>query len=287
MIPTTITPAHFAALLGHLPHLVHIGGILARSLRVLPSHGITLKPSLETLLLDDESLLNYFAIPTLKHLGVWPRNSVPVVAFLSRSQCHLTSLSLGIYEDTFSTTVLSCLSALPELDTLQLILIDPTRRPGSFNGALWCQVLLRAELVPQLRNLIISGKAHTPPYAEWASLLEIRRAAIVHAELHMWHQHPHGRRRTQLLPLHIQARLAALTEGGMTFRITTPGYAWPLDAEDADPVGDFGVYMCFVSSQRIPWALGLIISVRHRSFWVACNARAFILTVLTLLRLFI
>ncbi|KAJ7769754.1 hypothetical protein B0H14DRAFT_2967601 [Mycena olivaceomarginata] len=53
------------------------------------------------------------------------------------------------------------------------------------------------------------------------------------------------------------------------------------------PVGDFGVYMCFVSSQRIPWALRLIISVIHRFFWVAYNAHAFILTVLTLLRFFI
>jgi hypothetical protein len=183
--------------------------------------------------------------------------------------------------------VLSYLSALPELDTLQLILIDPTRRPGSFNGGLWCQVLLRAELVPQLRNLIISGKAHIPPYAEWTSLLEIRRAALVHAEMHMWHRHPHGRRRTLPPPPPIQARLSALTEGGMTVRITTPGYTWPLDAEDADPVGDFGMYMCFVSSQRIPWTLRLIISVRHRSFWVAYNAHPFIFTVLTLLRLFI
>ncbi|KAJ7321848.1 hypothetical protein DFH08DRAFT_818225 [Mycena albidolilacea] len=192
-MPTTITPAHFAALLDHLPHLVHLSGILARSLRVPSSHGIALKPSLETLLLDDnKSLLNYFAIPTLKHLGVWPRNSVPVVVFLSRSQCHLTSLSLGIYEDTFATTA------------------------GEFQWR-----------VPQLRNLIISGKAHIPPYAEWTSLLEIRRAALVHAELHMWHRHPHGRRRTLPPPPQIQARLAALAEGGMTVRITTPGYTWP------------------------------------------------------------
>jgi hypothetical protein len=57
-------------------------------------------------------------------------------------------------------------------------------------------VLLHADLVPQLRNLIIRGKVRIPPYAEWASLLEIRRAALVHAELHMWHRHPHVPRRT-------------------------------------------------------------------------------------------
>ncbi|KAJ7815415.1 hypothetical protein B0H14DRAFT_3476167 [Mycena olivaceomarginata] len=236
MMPATITPVHFAALLGHFPHLVHLGGILARSLRVLPSHGITLKPSLETLLLDNESLLNYFAIPTLKHLGVWPTDmySAPVVAFLSRSQCHLTSLSLGLYENTYTTTVVSCLSALPELRILRLLLTDETRQPGSFNGALWCQVLLRAALVPQLRTLLISGKARIPPYAEWAALLESRRATLVHAELHMWHRHPHVRRRTPPPPRRIEARLAALVEGGMTVRITTPGYTWPWDAEDVD-----------------------------------------------------
>jgi hypothetical protein len=105
---------------------------------MLPLHGITLKPSLETLLLDRESLLNYIAIPTLKHLAVWSRDSAPVVTFLSRPQCHPTNLSLGLYENTFTTTMVSCLSTLPELDTLQLILTDETRQPGSFNDGLCC-----------------------------------------------------------------------------------------------------------------------------------------------------
>jgi hypothetical protein len=177
--------------------------------------------------------------------------------------------------------VVSCLSALPELCTLRLLLTDETRQPGSFNGALWCQVLLRAALVPQLRTLLISGKARIPPYAEWAALLENRRAALVHAELHMWHRHPHVRRRTPPPPRRIEARLAALVEGGMTVRITTPGYTWPWDAEDVDHF-DFG--RCFVSLRQIPsWALELIISARHRSFWVAYNAHAVILAVLNLL----
>jgi hypothetical protein len=128
----------------------------------LPLHGFGLQSSFETLLPDDESLLNYFTIPMLTSLGVWPRGSAAV---------------------------------LPELYTLQLILADEMRRPESFDGGLWCQVLRHAELVPQLCTLIISSKARIPPYAERVALLEMRQAVLVHAELHMRHRHAHGRRR--------------------------------------------------------------------------------------------
>jgi hypothetical protein len=78
--------------------------------------------------------LDYLTIPTLKNLGVCPLDGAPVVAFLSHSQCRLTSLTLGLYENTVTTIFASCLAAVPHLDTLQLIFADETRRPGSFNA---------------------------------------------------------------------------------------------------------------------------------------------------------
>ncbi|KAJ7343718.1 hypothetical protein DFH08DRAFT_781251 [Mycena albidolilacea] len=236
---STIAHAHFASLLDHRPHLLHLE--FSSSRRLDARSPIRLNACLETLLLDDEHILDSFTIPALKNLGVWLRDSAPVVAFLSHSQCRLTSLTLGLYEETFHTTVASCLLALPELDTLQLILADELRQPGSFDGGLWCQMLRRAELVPQLRTLSISGKARIPPYAEWAALLLMRRAVLVHAELHMRHRHAHVRRRTPPPPTHIEAQLEALAEGGMTVRVMTPNYVWPWDAEDADPVGDLDI----------------------------------------------
>ncbi|KAJ7793858.1 hypothetical protein B0H14DRAFT_3497603 [Mycena olivaceomarginata] len=185
-IPPTFID-HCAAL-SDLPYLVCLG-ISFNHMRTLPLHGFGLQPSFETLLLDDESLLIYFTIPMLTSLGVWPRGSAAVVAFLSRSQRRLTTLTLGLYEDKLTTTVVGCLSVLPELYTLQLILADEMRRPGSFDGGLWCQVLRHAELVPQLCSLISSSKACIPPYAEWVALLETRQAVLVHAELHMRHRH--------------------------------------------------------------------------------------------------
>jgi hypothetical protein len=109
------------------------------------------------------------------------------------------------------------------------------RRPGSFDGGLWCQVLRHVELVPQLCTPCI------PPYAEWVALLEMRQAVLVHAELHMRHRHAHVRRRTPPPPARITAQLAALAEGGVTVRVITPSYTWPWDAEDGDPAGDFGM----------------------------------------------
>jgi hypothetical protein len=63
----------------------------------------------------------------------------------------------------------------------------------------------------------------------------------------MRHRHAHVRRQTPPPPTHIEAKLEALAEGGMTVRVTTPSYAWPWDAEDADPVGDLGVCCLFAA----------------------------------------
>jgi hypothetical protein len=54
---------------------------------------------------------------------------------------------------------------------------------------------------------------------------------------------------------------------------------WPWNAADRDPAGDFG--MCFFRG-AFQLGLGLITSARQHSFWIACNAHASVLTLLTI-----
>ncbi|KAJ6481900.1 hypothetical protein C8R45DRAFT_314288 [Mycena sanguinolenta] len=228
-----VTPESLSALIASLPHLLHLD---------LPFSGLLwfndsrIKASLKTLLVGGDSILNCFTMPTLQHLGVWLFHDVPVTAFLSSSQCHITTLSLGFSQYVLNTVVENVLLALPHLATLHVWLPDRS----SIATVRCCQVLRRTDLVPQLRTLVITGRACKPAYAEWAALLQVRRDTLVHSGLHMCALHKHER----FAPrpgAHIEAQLAELADGGMHVRVTTPIYAWPCNLEEEDPVGDFDI----------------------------------------------
>ncbi|KAF8208043.1 hypothetical protein K438DRAFT_1961556 [Mycena galopus ATCC 62051] len=226
--------AQIAAFLHHFPHLLHLD---LRGFHSAASDGRILPASLETLLLDDERLLSHLFIPALKHLNMRLVEETPVVEFLGRSQCHLTTLTLEIYTIPSNATLTSCLVALPELLVLQLIFSNR----GTLGAVLSGDALHRTDLIPHLRILIIdiNSKTHIPVCERWVALLQMR-PALKHAELHVWPQHAHERHRIPRPQPEIEARLTLLANHGLNVRITTPSYVWPWNARVEDPVADFG-----------------------------------------------
>ncbi|KAF7358725.1 F-box domain-containing protein [Mycena sanguinolenta] len=228
-----VTGETLSALIASLPHLLHLDIPYSA---LIWTNNFRVEATLKTLVVGGDSILYFLTVPTLQHLGVWLYHDVPVISFLSASKCHLTILSLGFSQYVLNKVVENVLFALPYLDTLHVWL--PER--GSTTTVRCCQVLHRADLVPQLRTLIITGRAPKPAYAEWVTLLQARRDTLVHAGLHMCALHKHERFAPPP-PAHIEAQLAELAGGGMQVRITTPTYARPWHAEEEDPVGDFDV----------------------------------------------
>ncbi|KAF8191922.1 hypothetical protein K438DRAFT_1830259 [Mycena galopus ATCC 62051] len=222
-------------LLDHLPHLLHLD---LGAYHSPASDGPRLAASFETLILADERLLNGLVIPRLKHLDIWLVEETPLIEFILHSQCHVTTLTLGIYEIPSNATLTSCLLALPELQVLQLNFSNR----GTLGAVLSGDALHRVDLIPRLHILIIdiASKTHIPTYAGWVALLQMR-PALKHAELHVWPRHAHERRRIPMPQPDVEAQLALLADRGLNVRITTPTYAWPWNAREDDPVANFDV----------------------------------------------
>ncbi|KAF7354347.1 hypothetical protein MVEN_01123200 [Mycena venus] len=223
----------FTRIVDHLPHLLHFG-TAAYWQPVLNDPRVS--ASVTSLRVSCERVLDFLTIPTLEHLHVClTEEDAPMVNFIAHSQCHLTTLSLEVYEDLSDEAFISSLSAVDALRTLVLLL--PHR--GRLNAARY-RLLQRSNVLPQLRVLIITDLARTPVYEPFIVLLQAR-PALVHAELHMRSWDAFVRRNMPPPPAHVEEELAALVDRGMTVRMTTQTYAWPWNAEDGDPVGDLDV----------------------------------------------
>ncbi|KAJ6492218.1 hypothetical protein C8R45DRAFT_867655, partial [Mycena sanguinolenta] len=171
-----VTGESLLTLIASLPHLLHLdvpysGLIWPNTFRV--------EASLQTLVVGGDNILLFLTVPTLQHLGVALFYDRPVTTFLSTSRCHITTLSVGLSEYVPNRVLWNVLSELPRLATLHVWL--PER--GSTTTVRCCQTLRRADLVPQLRALFITGEARKPAYAEWIGLLQARRNTLLHAGL--------------------------------------------------------------------------------------------------------
>ncbi|KAK7036301.1 F-box domain-containing protein [Favolaschia claudopus] len=204
---------------------------------------------LRSLLVEEDIALDLFIIPTLEHLRAWISSPTPLIDFLARSQCRLTTLTIGIDVHISNDTLSTCLSAVPELRILQL----DVRTTQISNAMMRCKVLLEnAELVPQLCVLYVGDWAAKPDYPGWVELLRGRRK-LRHAHLHVWPAHPHvGLHLTP--PSHdVVEQLEALrAERRMNISIITPTISWPWNAKDEDLVGDLDINI-FSPGQNRPY----------------------------------
>ncbi|KAK7036281.1 F-box domain-containing protein [Favolaschia claudopus] len=211
----------FAPLLEHLHHLQHLDVSIGH--RGPRPDAKRLHASLTTLRLGHDSLLPFLSIPTLQHLHTYLTSAIYLMSFIQHSQCRLISLSVSLYWLTQGSWV-SCLAALPELETLLI-----TR----------CEVLLDdPELVPRLRSLVLKEEyTLVPRFDQWLALLQ-SRPGIRHALLHVWPRHAHERRCMSPPPPEVEPELERLARGGMDVRLITPRYWYPWNVEELDPFGD-------------------------------------------------
>ncbi|KAK6981530.1 F-box domain-containing protein [Favolaschia claudopus] len=218
----------FSHIIDNLPHLGHLDVSvihhgLHREAKRLPA-------SMTTLRLGRDRLLQFLRIPTLQHLHIFLETSAYLIPFIEHSQCRLISLSVSLYWLTRDSWV-SCLAALPELETLLISVSDHSVIQR-------CQVLFDPELVPRLRSLVLQEEyTLVPRFDQWLALLRFR-TGICHALLHVWPRHAQERRCMPQPPREIEAELEALANGGMDVRLITPRYQYPWNAEELDPVGD-------------------------------------------------
>ncbi|KAK6981492.1 F-box domain-containing protein [Favolaschia claudopus] len=219
----------FSPLLEHLHHLRHLDVSIGH-------HGPRpdakrLHASLITLRLGHDNLLPFLSIPTLQHLHTYLTSAIYLMSFIQHSQCRLISLSVSLYWLTKGAWV-SCLAALPELETLLITVID-------HSAVQRCEVLLDdPELVPRLRSLVLKEEyTLVPRFDQWLALLG-SRSGIRHALLHVWPRHAHERRCMSPAPPEVESGLERLARGGMDVRLITPRYQYPWNAEELDPVGD-------------------------------------------------
>ncbi|KAJ6553186.1 hypothetical protein B0H19DRAFT_1155885 [Mycena capillaripes] len=216
------------------PNLLHFGGTSwvwawARADRrlVLPFKS----------LLCDHNFPKYLEAPALEHLefSILDSSSARrLLAFLTRSGCQLTSLACTLGRDLSNEQLISCLAALPVLTTLQIALYEGVNRAARY------EVFHRGDVLPSLRTVIVTETPYRPLYAPFVALLRAR-PALERAELHIWSQHADVR---QLMPPPgptVEAQFEALAESGLNLRVTTPIYAWPMNARDEDPVCDLDI----------------------------------------------
>ncbi|KAF7354377.1 F-box domain-containing protein [Mycena venus] len=220
--------ADFASIIDRLPNLRHFDSSAGWPALL---HGDRVPTSLTSFRANSSRILDFFTMPTLQHLHVWFEDA-SLVPFLLHSQCHLASLTLDVDEHLPIEVFADCLSLVPALDTLVLLLPETDRsRTARF------EALQRPDVLPQLRVLIITDSARAPVYERLVAVLRAR-PALAHAELHMRSWHASVRCNMLPPPTHIEEELAALADRGMAIRVTTQTYAWPWNAEYEDPVGD-------------------------------------------------
>ncbi|KAJ7717138.1 hypothetical protein B0H16DRAFT_1701066 [Mycena metata] len=202
-------------LFDHLPHLIHLGTI---SGSISTSYPGTSTPHLST------REFEFLDIPTLEHLQLYRRRSA--THQVSRVSLRPTQTHLprpGAF------------ALAPGLVTLQLVFIAGG---GSASLTVHCDMLQHPTLLPSLRNLIITDAASSrPAYDSFVALLQ-RRRTLEHAELHISPRYTNVRLATQPPGAGILSELAALVATGLTVRVITPNYAWPVNARHCDPVGD-------------------------------------------------
>ncbi|KAJ7764318.1 hypothetical protein B0H16DRAFT_1883572 [Mycena metata] len=228
----------YLKLFEHLPHLIHLGSSSASFPR---GNAGPLTPHLRSLILDATEELEYFTLPTLKHLQVelLEAERPGVLGQLGRflvccvGPRSLTSLALELAH-VRHVDLLACLCLAPGLVTLQLVFAAGDE---SASFAAHCDTLQHSMLLPSLRNLILTDAASRPPYVPFVALLQ-RRRTLEHAELHISPRHADVRRATEPPGADILSEVAALVATGLTVRMTTPNFAWPVDALYCDPVGD-------------------------------------------------
>ncbi|KAJ7021539.1 hypothetical protein C8F04DRAFT_1402849 [Mycena alexandri] len=229
----------YVKMFAHLPHLIHLG---TSSTSFFPGDTGALTPRLRSLILESQEGLDFLRIPTLEHLQValWEDQFPGTVQQLIRFLVHhpfgsrrLTSLVLELAY-VRDDDLLACLSVVPSLVTLQLLFYAAGE---STSFAAHCHMLQHPTLLPSLRNLILTDAAPRPSYSAFVALLH-QRQTLEHAELHISSRHADVRRATEPPGAGILSELAALVATGLTVGVTTPNYAWPVDALYCDPVGD-------------------------------------------------
>ncbi|KAJ7738163.1 hypothetical protein B0H16DRAFT_1465922 [Mycena metata] len=225
-----------AKLFAHLPHLIHLG---TSSVSYSRSDTSTLTPHLRSLIVGFPEHLEFFGVPNLEHLEVplWEAQNSGSVQRLTRFFIYrfgprrLTSLVLELAH-VRDNDFLACLSTVPSLVTLQLIFYAAGRE-GTFFAA-HCHMLQDPALLPSLRNLILTDAVSMPAYGPFLALV-YQRKTLKHAELHISSGHGDVRRATGPPGAEHLAELTVLVARGLTVRVTTPNYAWPVDAIYCDP----------------------------------------------------
>ncbi|KAJ7096940.1 hypothetical protein C8R44DRAFT_683678 [Mycena epipterygia] len=232
-----------AEIFEHFPNLLHFS-TWASGVDLPAGKRLASPPLKSLLLLGNPGLLDVLHIPTLEHLEVALRaneDTSHVVPFLSRSKSlkHLT-MEIAYVSDAKAIT---CLWAARSITALEFLF----PRRGASHARY--QILERADLLPQLRTIIITDAAQEPAYASFLSLL-CAKPTVTHAELHM-----RPARADRMVPLggNLLPKFEALASQGLSIRVTTPKSVWPPDIHEAEPVGDLDYDDVFKSFKTRPY----------------------------------
>ncbi|KAJ6583500.1 hypothetical protein DFH09DRAFT_1360132 [Mycena vulgaris] len=229
----------FLRLLEFFPHFLHLstfgmdhGPPITHTPTGSPT---TVIPHLKSLLL--EGGIDHFAfvdIPALEHLQidlVWHLRPTSVTTFLSRSAAYLTHLTLRVI-GVLREKIVTCLEAVPSLATLELLFSDHYYKPYGDSY----QLLQRANLLPQLRTLIITDETlHPGTYTAFLAVLHAR-SGLTRAGLHIRPSEPDEH--VALPDPEILLQCEDLADRGIVIRFTTPTYTWPRGLHEDDAVGD-------------------------------------------------
>jgi hypothetical protein len=140
-------------------------------------------PSLQSLFLSylyTPEILDYVAIPNLKHLGlVDGPNNTSLTLFLSRSARLLTHLTVEI-RDVHHISFPTFLATLPSLETLELNYPDAHADTAPMRYLF----LQGKSILPRLRKLRIVDSLRVGAYAAFLQALR-SQTHLTHGELHV------------------------------------------------------------------------------------------------------
>ncbi|KAJ7720029.1 hypothetical protein B0H16DRAFT_1793907 [Mycena metata] len=194
-------------------------------------------PPLKSLSIDpSEDPLDMLTLPYLRHLKYYidTTRSCRLLAFLSRSNCLLTHLTLRT-SSVDDDTLLKCLGAVPHLITLDL-------RRYSRNRGLY-EHLQAPALLPRLQHLAITESGRDYKYEPVFTMLRVRRASQ-----HDPRPEPIVRLRTFDLTLDVKdldsdddeaapvgsiaLQLQRFAADGLRVRVHTQTHKWPVARHD-------------------------------------------------------
>ncbi|KAK7042696.1 F-box domain-containing protein [Favolaschia claudopus] len=180
--PVPATEGPFSVVLEHFPGLLHLDIFVDYFSRELPVE--RLSTPFQTLMLNDDAMLDYLCAPTLQYLHVLAiMTTTPLLTFLAQSQCRLSTLSISVDFRISNDDWHAVLAALPDLRTLLL------RLPQSSPVMQSCNTLLggaASDQVPNLQTLVMSQDLTDSdpfPYTQWIELLRTRNDTILYADL--------------------------------------------------------------------------------------------------------